>query len=198
MFENRRLTLPSRGRATSGFACCRPPLMSNVRPFEVMPVKHVAFGSCHGSAGPSVCAAGEPPRRAHSSSRRRSSGLSVARAASAPLAVLARARGPSLQPACSLSSSKRKALHQASVSKHNRSRALSSSQSESRTPLCGYAGRSIGRVAMGSRLQPQSVSLVRASTLASSVCSGLRPNTSVNRTSNSGLRPPSAAGYLER
>src|SRR5438552_13775255 len=25
------LTLPSRGRATSGFACCRPPLMSNVR-----------------------------------------------------------------------------------------------------------------------------------------------------------------------
>jgi hypothetical protein len=27
----RRLTLPSRGRPTSGFACCRPPLMSNVR-----------------------------------------------------------------------------------------------------------------------------------------------------------------------
>jgi len=26
-----RLTLPSRGRATSGFASCRPPLMSNVR-----------------------------------------------------------------------------------------------------------------------------------------------------------------------
>jgi len=26
-----RLTLPSRGHATSGFACCRPPLMSNVR-----------------------------------------------------------------------------------------------------------------------------------------------------------------------
>ena len=25
------LTLPSRGRPTSGFACCRPPLMSNVR-----------------------------------------------------------------------------------------------------------------------------------------------------------------------
>jgi hypothetical protein len=25
------LTLPSRGRATSGFACCRPPLTSNVR-----------------------------------------------------------------------------------------------------------------------------------------------------------------------
>src|SRR5205814_6789187 len=24
------LTLPSRGRPTSGFACCRPPLMSNV------------------------------------------------------------------------------------------------------------------------------------------------------------------------
>jgi hypothetical protein len=28
----RGLTLPSRGRATSGFAGCRPPLMSNVRP----------------------------------------------------------------------------------------------------------------------------------------------------------------------
>src|SRR6185369_12734465 len=27
----RNLTLPSRGRATSGFASCRPPLMSNVR-----------------------------------------------------------------------------------------------------------------------------------------------------------------------
>src|SRR5438552_17292634 len=27
----RRLTLPSRGRPTSGFASCRPPLMSNVR-----------------------------------------------------------------------------------------------------------------------------------------------------------------------
>ena len=30
--RNRALTLPSRGRATSGFAGCRPPLMSNVRP----------------------------------------------------------------------------------------------------------------------------------------------------------------------
>src|SRR5438105_5650877 len=29
--RNRALTLPSRGRATSGFASCRPPLMSNVR-----------------------------------------------------------------------------------------------------------------------------------------------------------------------
>ena len=29
--RRRRLTLPSRGRATSGFASCRPPLMSNVR-----------------------------------------------------------------------------------------------------------------------------------------------------------------------
>src|SRR5437667_249298 len=28
------LTLPSRGRPTSGFACCRPPLMSNVRPLK--------------------------------------------------------------------------------------------------------------------------------------------------------------------
>src|SRR5205814_8230948 len=28
------LTLPSRGRATSGFACCRPPLTSNVRAHE--------------------------------------------------------------------------------------------------------------------------------------------------------------------
>src|SRR5213596_1559947 len=30
-----RLTLPSRGRPTSGFACCRPPLMSNVRALAV-------------------------------------------------------------------------------------------------------------------------------------------------------------------
>ena len=29
--RQRGLTLPSRGRATSGFASCRPPLMSNVR-----------------------------------------------------------------------------------------------------------------------------------------------------------------------
>ena len=34
------LTLPSRGRATSGFASCRPPLMSNVRPHS----KHPLFG----------------------------------------------------------------------------------------------------------------------------------------------------------
>ena len=33
----RRLTLPSRGRATSGFAGCRPPLMSNVRPRKKRP-----------------------------------------------------------------------------------------------------------------------------------------------------------------
>ncbi|PYT03753.1 MAG: hypothetical protein DMF60_17405 [Acidobacteria bacterium] len=32
--SNCRLTLPSRGRPTSGFASCRPPLMSNVRPRE--------------------------------------------------------------------------------------------------------------------------------------------------------------------
>ena len=31
-FRGRNLTLPSRGRPTSGFACCRPPLMSNVSP----------------------------------------------------------------------------------------------------------------------------------------------------------------------
>jgi hypothetical protein len=30
----KRLTLPSRGRATSGFASCRPPLMSNVRALQ--------------------------------------------------------------------------------------------------------------------------------------------------------------------
>ena len=30
--QTRGLTLPSRGRPTSGFAGCRPPLMSNVRP----------------------------------------------------------------------------------------------------------------------------------------------------------------------
>src|SRR5439155_14122701 len=29
-----RLTLPSRGRLTAGFAVCKPPLMSNVRPHE--------------------------------------------------------------------------------------------------------------------------------------------------------------------
>ena len=32
--SKRGLTLPSRGRPTSGFASCRPPLMSNVRPPE--------------------------------------------------------------------------------------------------------------------------------------------------------------------
>ena len=32
--RSRALTLPSRGRPTSGFAGCRPPLMSNVRPPE--------------------------------------------------------------------------------------------------------------------------------------------------------------------
>src|SRR6185295_18297128 len=33
------LTLPSRGRATSGFAGCRPPLMSNVRrPMNARPL----------------------------------------------------------------------------------------------------------------------------------------------------------------
>jgi len=32
----RRLTLPSRGRPTSGFACCRPPLMSNVRALRML------------------------------------------------------------------------------------------------------------------------------------------------------------------
>ena len=31
------LTLPSRGRPTSGFASCRPPLMSNVRPLNSHP-----------------------------------------------------------------------------------------------------------------------------------------------------------------
>jgi len=30
------LTLPSRGRPTSGFASCRPPLMSNVRPHQML------------------------------------------------------------------------------------------------------------------------------------------------------------------
>ena len=37
------LTLPSRGRATSGFASCRPPLMSNVRPRNAMPRTMSAF-----------------------------------------------------------------------------------------------------------------------------------------------------------
>jgi hypothetical protein len=31
----RGLTLPSRGRPTTGFASCRPPLMSNVRPLQM-------------------------------------------------------------------------------------------------------------------------------------------------------------------
>src|SRR5207244_7263898 len=34
--RRRGLTLPSRGRPTSGFASCRPPLMSNVRAHERM------------------------------------------------------------------------------------------------------------------------------------------------------------------
>jgi hypothetical protein len=33
--STRGLTLPSRGRPTSGFASCRPPLMSNVRPHQM-------------------------------------------------------------------------------------------------------------------------------------------------------------------
>ena len=48
------LTLPSRGRATSGFASCRPPLMSNVRPRET---RRMPASSCthpRPSRGPSV------------------------------------------------------------------------------------------------------------------------------------------------
>src|SRR5205814_7889439 len=39
----RRLTLPSRGRPTSGFACCRPPLMSNVSPHRYPSVKLLLY-----------------------------------------------------------------------------------------------------------------------------------------------------------
>ena len=45
---SRALTLPSRGRATSGFAGCRPPLMSNVRPHRSVvsnaPETHIRNG----------------------------------------------------------------------------------------------------------------------------------------------------------
>src|SRR6185369_15066417 len=40
-----RLTLPSRGRPTSGFACCWPPLMSNVRRSMRLPLV-VVFTIC--------------------------------------------------------------------------------------------------------------------------------------------------------
>src|SRR5438094_2437979 len=36
----RRLTLPSSGHPTSGFACCRSPLMSNVRPHNQFRTSH--------------------------------------------------------------------------------------------------------------------------------------------------------------
>src|SRR5213595_947244 len=38
-YRQRGLTLPSRGRPTSGFASCRPPLMSNVRPPNMHPLE---------------------------------------------------------------------------------------------------------------------------------------------------------------
>src|SRR5213595_2407675 len=39
-YRQRGLTLPSRGRPTSGFASCRPPLMSNVRPRRMHLANH--------------------------------------------------------------------------------------------------------------------------------------------------------------
>jgi len=170
--------------------------MSNVRPFEVMLVKYVALALAKALPGrPSARPANHRDMRMRPHAGARAGCPSHARPALRSLCLHERDAPASSQLT---HSSKHKALHRASVNKHNRSRALRL-QSRNHAHRCAAAlGARSGGMAMGSRLRSQSVSLVLLSTPASSVCSGLRPNPSVNRTSNSGLRPPSAAGYLER
>ena len=133
-FGSRGLTLPSRGRATSSFACCRPPLMSNVRRTRM---KHWASAKLR-SASRAGQAVSSLPRFSRS----------------AYFATFSRGR-----PAT--------ALNQLSLAKKKASLRVAVSE-------FGFGSAH------------------------SAVAHGHQPNSSVNRTSNSGLRPPSAAGYLKR
>jgi len=100
------LTLPSRGRATSGFACCCTPLTSNVRALRMQSlfsriVKLQPFAGASRRAAQSVLPAAEPVRlpelqalvRANASSHwsslvsSQSRSLPLARARSAPLCM---------------------------------------------------------------------------------------------------------------
>ena len=203
------LTLPSRGRLTAGFAVCKPPLMSNVRPrasqIRSMLVQTIevyrnaaAEGGrsgqfvkqqlrCIGAGRPSVGGRRSVSLR-HGFLQHRL-GLSVlwrpahqrfgSENMQRPNEGLCSAAMPSLRQ------SVKRSLSANSHSRATEPNAKRSANTNTESALLSlHALRS--EVSQRATISPRSV-LFRA-----------RPNPSVNRTSNSGLRPLSAAGYLER
>ena len=206
----RGLTLPSRGRPPAGFARLRPPLTSNVRPrasqmrsmlVHTVEVHRsaVAEGSslrqfvkqhmhCIGAGRPSV--GGRRTVLSCQGLLQQRPGLSVLRRPAHQRFGSENMHRPNGRVCSEAVPSSRRSMKR-SLSPNSMSRAATHEANTNTNT--GVVSRSAVRTGA---LVAQAAEQVNIR--ARSVLSHARPNPSVNRTSNSGLRPLSAAGYLER
>ena len=167
----RCLTLPSRGRPQAGFAHLRPPLMSNVR--------------LRKNARTSLCCI-----------ERESVAMSSCSFAIFERSQVGCGQKQALVAVC--------AFRQVSARSDDRSNSQSAAalQAPPRVNVGQFVGAGAVAPARSGQSRSQWFRLRRSGLVvaasSTSASAAPRPNPSVNRTSNSGLRPLSAAGYLKR
>jgi hypothetical protein len=181
--STRGLTLPSRGRATSGFAGCRPPLMSNVRPRRMLrtTLAIVLRRAASQEAVGQWC-------RAAASALAEASHLF----ASGWRTVTARQEKPFIS---AYTATHERAQNECIPVSGSASGAAESKRWSVRGRRCSGSGE-VGALTV--TMVPSSLFRSRCRGISNSPASAARPNPSIEGTSNSKLRLPLAAPHVKR